>query len=204
METIVSTIPGYRVYEYLLVLSPHQELWQRILKVKNEFYETYKAATAKWGKPHVTLVNFVQYEMMEERIINRLKVIGMSYPPFKVELKDFGSYPSHTIYINVTSKIPIQNLIKIIRGETQRLMKLDDDHKPHFIMEPHLTIARKLLPWQYEKGWLEYSNKHFTGRFIADAMLLLKRPVGEKAYQIAQRFEFQNLPVTTKQGDLFM
>jgi 2'-5' RNA ligase len=204
METIISTIPGYRVYEYLLVLSPHQELWQRILKVKNEFYETYKAATAKWGKPHVTIVNFVQYEMMEERIINRLKIIGMSYPPFKVELKDFGSFPSHTIYINVTSKIPIQNLAKEIRSETQRLMKLDDDHKPHFIMEPHLTIARKLLPWQYEKGWLEYSNKHFTGRFIADAMLLLKRPVGEKAYQIAQRFEFQNLPVTIKQGDLFM
>jgi len=204
METIVSTIPGYRVYEYLLALSPHQELWQRILKVKNEFYETYKAASAKWGKPHLTLVNFVQYEMMEERIINRLKIIGMSYPPFKVELKDFGSFPSHTIYINVTSKIPIQNLVKEIRSETQRLMKLDDDHKPHFIMEPHLTIARKLLPWQYEKGWLEYSNKHFTGRFIADAMLLLKRPVGEKVYQIAQRFEFQNLPVSIKQGDLFM
>src|SRR6266496_2454298 len=114
METIISTIPGYRVHEYLLVLSPHQELWQRILKAKNEFYETYKAANAKWGKPHVTLVSFVQYEMMEERIINRLKVIGMSYPPFKVELKDFGSFPSHTIYINVTSKIPIQNLIKKI------------------------------------------------------------------------------------------
>src|SRR5580765_7090655 len=136
METIISTIPGYRVYEYLLVLSPHQELWQRILKVKNEFYETYKATTAKWGKPHVTIVNFVQYEMMEERIINRLKIIGMSYPPFKVELKDFGSFPSHTIYINVTSKIPIQNLAKEIRSETQRLMKLGDDHKPHFIMEP--------------------------------------------------------------------
>jgi 2'-5' RNA ligase len=204
METIISTIPGYRVYEYLLVLSPHHELWQRILKVKNEFYETCKAGTAKWGKPHVAIVNFVQYEMMEERIINRLKIIGMSYPPFKVELKDFGSFPSHTIYVNVTSKMPIQNLIKEIRSETQRLLKMDEDHKPHFIMEPHIKIASKLLPWQYEKGWLEYSNKHFTGRFIADAMLLLKRPVGEKVYQIAQRFEFQNLPVTTRQGDLFM
>ena len=101
METIITTIPGYRVYEYLLVLSPHQELWQRIVKVKNEFSATYKAANAKWGKPHITLANFVQYEMMEERIINRLKVIGMGYPPFKVELKDFGSFPSHTIYINI-------------------------------------------------------------------------------------------------------
>ena len=83
-------------------------------------------------------------------------------------------------------------------------MTLNKDNKPHFIDDPHITIARKLLPWQYEKGWLDYSHRHFTGRFIADAMLLLKRRVGNKAYQIVQRFEFMNLPVTTKQGDLFM
>ena len=96
-----------------------------------------------------------------------------------------------------------QNLIKKIRAETQRLMKLNDDNKPHFIMEPHMTIARRLLPWQYEKGWLEYSHKHFTGKFIADSMLLLKRPVFELKYEIVQRFEFQNLPVNTTQGELF-
>jgi len=203
MKTIINTIPGYRVYEYLLVLSPHEELWNKIVEVKKKFATDYQSEHAKWGKPHVTLVNFVQYEMMEERIINRLKLVGMGYPPFKVELKDFGSFPSHTIYINVVSKIPVQGLIKEIRSEGQRLMKLNDDNKPHFIMEPHLTIARKLKPWQYEKGWLEYSNKNFTGRFIADAMLLLKRPVGEMKYHIVNRFEFQNLPVTTKQGELF-
>ena len=37
METIINTIPGYRVYEYLLVLSPHEELWNRIMKVKKSF-----------------------------------------------------------------------------------------------------------------------------------------------------------------------
>ncbi len=199
-----ATIPGYRVYEYLLVLSPHQELWNRILKVKEAFAEKYKSDHAKWGKPHITLANFLQYEMMEERLINRLKMVAMGYHPIKVELRDYGSFPSHTIYINVVSKIPVQTLVKEIRSEAQRLMKLNDDNKPHFILEPHLTIARKLEPWQYEKGWLEYSHKHFTGRFIADAMLLLKRPVGSVQYQIAQRFEFQNLPVTTKQGELFM
>jgi 2'-5' RNA ligase len=203
MKPIINTIPGYRVYEYLLVLSPHEELWNRIMKVKEDFSTEYKSDNARWGKPQITLVNFLQYAMMEERIINRLRTVAMGYPAFKVELKDFGSFPSHTIYINVTSKLPIQNLVKEIRTDGQRLMKLGDDHKPHFIMEPHLTIARKLLPWQYEKGWLEYSKKHFTGRFIAGAMLLLKRPVGEMKYQIAQRFEFQNLPVTTKQGELF-
>lgn len=196
-------LPGYNVNEYLLVLSPHKELWDKIMKVKEEFGETYKSDNAKWGKPHVPLANFIQYAMMEERIINRLQNVAMAYYPFKVELKDFGSFPAHTIYINVTSKLPVQGLVKMVRTETQRLMKLNDDNKPHFILEPHLTIARKLEPWQYEKGWLEYSNKSFTGRFIANSMMLLKRPLGEMKYQQVRRFEFQNLPVLTKQGDLF-
>ena len=204
METIITHLPGYQVYEYLLVLNPHEELRNKIMDVKKIFYDKYKAETARWGKPHITLVNYLQYGLMEERILNRLQTIAMGYHPIKVELKDYGSFPSHTIYINITSKLPIQGLVKTIRTEAQRLMKLNDDNKPHFILEPHLTIARKLVPWQYEKGWLEYSHKHFTGRFIADSMLLLKRPVGELKYQIVQRFEFQNLPVATKQGELFM
>jgi 2'-5' RNA ligase len=202
MDLTGITLPGYRVYEYLLVLNPHEELRNRIMQVKKEFHEEYKTPNTG-GRPQLALVNFVQYEMMEERIINRLKAIAMGYPPFKIELKQFGSFPSHTIFINVTSKVPVQSLVKLIRTEAQRLMKLNDDNKPHFILEPHLTIARKLKPWQYEKGWLEYSNKSFTGRFIADAMILLRRPVGEMKYSVVNRFEFQNMPVTTKQGDLF-
>ena len=198
------TIPGYRIFEYLLVLNPHEELRNKIMKVKREFYDQYKASTARGSKPNLILANFLQYEMMEERLVNRLKVVAMGFHPIKIELRDFGSFPSHTIYINVVSKVPVQTLVKQIRHETQRLMKLNDDNKPHFILEPHLTIARKLQPWQYEKGWLEYSNKNFTGRFIADGMLLLKRPLDEKKYQVVQRFEFQNLPVTTKQGELFV
>lgn len=196
-------LPGYKVYEYLVVLNPHKELWEKIMKVKEDFANEYKSDHARWSKPHITLVNFVQYGMMEDRIVNRLNTVAMGHYPFKIELKDFGSFPSHTIYINVTTKVPVQDLIKTIRADSQRLMKLNDDNKPHFIMEPHLTIGRKLQPWQYEKGWLEYSNKNFTGRFIADGMLLLKRPVGDLKYQIVKRFEFQNLPVVTKQGELF-
>ena len=203
MKNIINSIPGFKVNEYSLVLNPHEELRNKIVHVKEEFAKKFESSFALYSKPFVSLVSFTQYEMMEERIMNRLQTIAMGYYPFKVEMKDYGSFPSHTIYINVTSKVPIQNLIKSIRTETQRLMKLNDDNKPHFMLEPHISIARKLQPWQYEKGWLEFSHRHFTGRFIADAMLLLKRPAGELKYQVVKRFEFQNLPVSTKQGDLF-
>jgi 2'-5' RNA ligase len=203
MKPSALTLPGYKVNEYLLVLNPHEDLRNKIKAVKKEFHDTYKAPNALWGKPHITLVNFLQYAMMEERIISRLKTVAMGNHPFKVELKDFGSFPSHTIYINVTTKEPVRELVKEMRP-FQQLMKLNKDNKPHFIDEPHLTVARKLLPWQYEKGWLEYSQKHFTGRFIADSMLLLRRQAGvDNPYQILHRLEFMNLPVSTKQGELF-
>jgi len=207
MQPNINLIPGYRLCEFLLVLNPHEELRNRIIAVKKEFHEKFKSSSASRalasGKPQLALVKFETVEMMEERIVNRLKTIAMGYHPFKVELKGFGSYPSHTIYINVVSKVPIQLLVKQIK-EAQRLMKLDKDHKPHFIEEPQITIARKLVPWQYEQAWMEYSNRHFTGRFIADSMLLLKRREGQAAWQIVQRFEFMNLPVVTKQGALFI
>jgi 2'-5' RNA ligase len=203
MQNSITTIPGYNINDYLLVLKPHEDLWNRIMKVKDEFANAFQSVHGRRDHPSLILATFTQYEMMEERILNRFKNLAMAQYPFKIELKDFGSFPTHTIYINVATKVPVQDLVKSIRHDAQRLMKLNDDNKPHFIMEPHLTIARKLKPWQYEKGWLEYSRKHFSGRFIADSMVLLKRPVGELKYKTAARFEFENLPVTTKQGELF-
>ena len=85
IQTInTATIPGYKICEYLLVLSPHKELWNKIMEVKGKFADDYQSDHARWGKPHVTIANFVQYTMMEEKIINRLDTIAMGYPPFKV------------------------------------------------------------------------------------------------------------------------
>ena len=189
------------INEYQLILNPHEELRNKIQQVRAAFQEAYQAPVPV-GKPNLTLVRFTQLALMEERIVQRLRSVAMGYCPFKIELKDFGSLPTHSIFINVTSKLPIRGLVTEIR-DVQRLMKLDKEHKPHFIDEPNLLIARKLLPWQYEKGWLEYSNKSFTGKFIADAMLLLRRRQGDRAWQIVERFAFQNLPVSTRQGELF-
>jgi 2'-5' RNA ligase len=203
MQATIS-IPGYRINEYLLVLNPPEVLWNKIMDIKKDFAEKYKNEIARFTKPHITLINWVSLELMEERMMQRLQTIAMGITPFKVELKDYGSFPTHTIFINVVSKVPIQSLVKEMK-QGQKLMTLNKDNKPHFIETPHLSICRKLKPWQYEEGWLEFSNRQFTGRFIADSMLLLKRSAGEKVkFQIAKRLEFQNLPVTTKQGNLFM
>lgn len=186
--------------DYLLALSPHEELWNQVKTIKEKFATDYDCETARRGLPHITLAVFRQQQAFETRIRQKLKNISGSLSPFKVELKDFGSFPSHTIYINIVSKVQIVDAVKALRAP-QKLMKLDKDNKAHFITEPHLTIARKLQPWQYEKGWLEYEHRHFHGRFIADHAVLLKRRAGE-SYKVAGKFMFEGIQAT-KQASLF-
>ena len=201
MATSLSQMPGYRLAEYLVILNPLEDLRNRILNVKKEFADTFQAHNGSGGKPHLTLAKFIVWEMMEEKIVNSLKITAMGLPPFKVQLKDFGSLPTHTIYIEVQSKQAIQSVVRALRS-SRRLMK-SPEHDPYFIIDPYIPIARKLTSEQYDKAWPEYSHKHFTAGFIADGMLLLKRREGDKGYQIVQRFEFMNLPVSIRQGELF-
>src|SRR5450432_3434988 len=100
-RNLSNTMPGYKINEYQLVLNPHEALREKIMQVKQHFYDTYKSPAAVYSKPHITLVNFVQYQMMEEKLMNRLQIVAMGFPPVKIELKDYASFPSHTIYINM-------------------------------------------------------------------------------------------------------
>ena len=203
MATTGNMIPGYRVWEYMLVIRPHEELQQRIAVLRQSFSKEYKVEGKPSAHAQLVLASFNQYEMMEDRICNRLQHVAMACPPFRVELNDYGSFPAHTIYIHVATRAPLQELVRTIRSETGRLMKRADDQKPHFITDPHITMGTKLKPWQYEKGWLEYHRRSFHGKFIAAEMILLRRAEGEARFHPYRQFEFRNLPVVTKQGELF-
>jgi 2'-5' RNA ligase len=188
--------------EYLLVLQPHEVLWNEIKYIKEKFAADYSCEQAKKGLPHITLAMFKQFPATENRIVQFLHNNARTITPFKIEMKDFGSFPSHTIYINIVSKVQIMNAVKTLRQNAQKFMKMDKDNKPFFITEPHLTIARKLQPWQYEKGWLEYQHANFHGRFIADHALLLKRKAGEY-YKPVEKFKFEGIKEEIQQGELF-
>ncbi len=200
--TIAKVLAGYSTAEYLMVLTPHPDLWQAIMNIKANFAEKYKHPMAFSTKPHLTLLKFYQTEIAETRIVKKLDSVCAKQASVKIELKNFDTFPSHTLFINVTSKVPILHLVKALK-EVQPLLKYDPNFKPFFINEPHITIARQLVPWQYEKAWLEYSHASFTGKFIASKITLLKRRVGNKTYQTVKEFSFQNLPPDAVQVSLF-
>lgn len=208
IKSSITRIPGYQYNEYKLVLFPNNHVSDKILQVKKEFVEKYKININLELKPVLPLVHFIQFEMMEERLTNQLKIITDRCKPFNIELNGFKSFPTHTIYIDVESKLTVQNLLKTLKP-AQQIMTLKKENAPHFIQDPHFIIAGKLLPWQYEQGWLHYSHFHFKERFIAEEMTLMTSPLNASTnesknnYRVVQHFKFKDIPVTSTQGNLF-
>lgn len=198
---MLTKAPGYDVYEYKLVLPLPEALENKIWQVRKEFGETYRYKPDP-SRPHVTVARFTQWQLMEERICQKLRLIGMSAAPFKLEMKDYAAYPSHTIFIKVSTSEPMRLLLRSVK-ELQRLLKHDGEHKPFFPSDAAICIGRKLAPWQFEQGWKSYAHRQFTGRCIADSMLLLKRQQPGDAWQIVSRFDLENMPVRTMQTSMF-
>ena len=194
-------LPGLYLYEYLLVIDPHEELRHRIEKCREALTEKYHIIQPLTGRPNVSLVRFSAMKMMEEKIIQRLQLIAMEEKPFVIELNDYGSYPMHAIFIRIANQPRVLQLIKNLK-QARRLMKASGED-PHFLQDPNIALAGRIPKEKYLEAMKEYLHKKFSGRFLADSFLLLKRAKNEKRYQVVKRFEFQCLPVSTAQGVLF-
>lgn len=200
MEISTAAMPGYRINEYRLVVPLPEALQEKIGAIRKGLHEKYGVKQPFGLKPSLTILKCHGFEKSEAKLLERLQHIAMGVPPFKVELEDYAGYPSHTIYINVTTKSPFNDLTKELK-KAKRLMQIPK-HDPHFINEPHLIMAQQLKPKQFANMWLECEHRQFTGRFVADALLLLKRQAAG-AYEVVRRLELLNLPFHVKQGTLF-
>jgi 2'-5' RNA ligase len=193
--------PGKDLYEYLVVLDIEEEVRNGVTAIKNEFYDRHKVPSALTGRPNITLARFESSEMLEPKIMNRMYGISSRIKPFSVELENFGSYPMHSIFINIINQGPINELVLKLK-EARSLMKRSGKD-PHFVEEPLVPVAIRLWKEKFKEVISEYSVKKFSGKFPADSMLLLKRGMQENKYKIAKKFQFECFPVKGAQGVLF-
>lgn len=194
-------LPGLHMYEYLLVIALPGDLKEQIEKLREELTTKYNIIQPSTGKANISLVRFSAIKMSEERIIKKLELIARDEKPFSVELKDYGSYPMHAIFISIANQQRVLQLIKNLK-KARVLMKAGGED-PHFLLDPQIALAGKIEKENYLQAMKEYQNKMFSARFIADSFLLLKRSKHEKKYQVVKRFEFECIPVTSGQGSLF-
>jgi 2'-5' RNA ligase len=196
-----STMPGYVINEYRLTIPLPEVLREKITDIRNKLHEKYKVKSTFELQPGLTILKCYAFDKVEPRLIERMQQIAMEHNPFKVELENFAAYPSHTIYIDVPTKSPFNELTKSLK-KMKWLMNIPQQ-EPHFINEPHLIIAQRLKPMQFINLWLECEHSSFSGRFMADRMVLLKRNAQVLRYEVVREMEFMNLPLHVKQGELF-
>ncbi len=194
-------MPGYKQNEYILVLDLPETLRHKIEKVRKSMVEKFDLSQPRTGRPHISLVRFTTPQMLEEKMLYRLQLIAMAQRPFRIELKDYAGYPMHSVMIPIENQQGILQLIKNLK-EARRLMKTGGTD-PYFLTDPSIPLIGKLDKDVYLKIMKEYEQRHFSGQFVADSMLVLKKSIGEKKYQIIRRFEFQSLQVESRQGLLF-
>ena len=175
--------------EFLLIIPPNNKVNSEVFPIKKRFDSDYGCPYSGNLTPHITLTNFLQYEMMENRIVQRLESFSKSIRPFNIDLRGFGGFPAHSIYVNILKKKPIVEIVKGIRSNFTHILKFDEKYKPIFVTTPHLTIARGMTKAQYDRAFSEWQNKQFNSGFYANKMMLLKRLPGS-SYHIVKTFSF--------------
>lgn len=186
---------------YLLLLDIPEIVEEKIMKIKNEFFARFKTPLAL-SKPHITLSTFIQYSHNEKKIVFEINSIAKSINKIKIELEDYASYPTHTIYIEVKSDNTVTDLVKKIRSNTSKYMKYDKDPVAFFTNHPHIIIASELSNNVYNEGWKWLRQQHFKASFYTNQMTLLKRKPNQK-YTIVKKFLFENTNISLRQGNLF-
>jgi 2'-5' RNA ligase len=194
-------MPGHRIGEYRLIIPLSEALQQTVMQLRKDLYDRYRIPLPFELKPSLTLLHCHAYEGMEAKLSERIQQVATRSSAFKVELKNFAAYPSHTIYLHVATRSPFNELCKELKV-VKSLTKIPD-HDPHFVAEPHLLMAQKLKPFQFTRMWMDCEHTQFTGKFMATSMVLMKRSLINTHYEELRRFEFASLGLQVKQGLLF-
>jgi 2'-5' RNA ligase len=179
-----------------LIISPDEPVKNRINEIKLMFSEEYGCKNAAYLKPHVTMINFLQYESAEFRIVNCFEKFARNVSPFTVTLNGFGNFDTHTIYAKLDSTFEVVEIVKNIRARFKNLLTGSENLKPNFITKSHLTIARGMTQSQYELAWKRWQKEDFLATFKVGEMNLIKRelnptdlkPIGN--YKPVQDFIF--------------
>ncbi len=162
------------MHEYLLVIHPDDEVYNKVTAEKQNFYDQYQQKVSVKNKPHITVASFMAREEMEETLIRWIQRVSSQQKSFPVVLNNYSGFPPHTIYLRVQDHQPFKQLatqLKVIDS----YVRSNGCPAVTLINRPHLSIARRLPQDVYEKALIDYSKKTFCESFTVHELVLLRR-----------------------------
>jgi len=175
------------LWEYMLLANPSEEVHKKVMAEKKYFEDRYETEIATKTLPHITVVNLLAKEIMEDTICRWIQSVCNQEYSFTVALNNFSGFPSHAIFIRVQNPQPFNHLCN-------RLKVLDDLLKTNgcpplqLASKPHMTIALRLTEEIYNEAVKEYAQRLFYEVFTVDKLVLLKRDSRYKKWQHVNYF----------------
>ena len=172
-----STIPSSNfraMNEYLLVVHPDGEVYNKVTAEKQVFYDEYRQKVSVKTKPHITVANFLAREEMEDTLIRWIQRVSSQQKSFLVTLNNYSGFPPHTIYLRIQDHEPFKQLARQLQV-IDSYVRSNGCPTVKFINRPYLSIARRLPEDVYERAMIDYSQKTFCELFTVHELVLLRR-----------------------------
>ncbi|OJW56814.1 MAG: hypothetical protein BGO55_27615 [Sphingobacteriales bacterium 50-39] len=197
METISGgkSEAGRRM-EYLLVIYPYGELFEKLVEEQQQFLSDYGLLMKGRNRPHITVAAFQAGEQMEDTLIRWIHRICRRNQCFDITLNNYSGFPPHTIYLRVQDPQPFRQLMQQLRA-IDDFIRSSGCPPVNLISRPYLSIAGGLTEQIYNKAMADYSQRTFHESFQVEELVLLKR---EHSFDACRTVNVFRLPVNDMMG----
>ncbi len=168
---------------YLLLIEPEKKVSFRIEKLRDSIHSEVNMIENPFFKPHITVLDFIQFESYEHRILPAIKEFVARINPFTLKLTDFGSF-GHTFYLQV--KPLAKELSRIVqnKGDLRTQVRTPVNTQSTY----HLTVFKDLSEEMGAKIWDIYKSKKFEDLFQVKEFVFLRKKGHQRHYQELARF----------------
>lgn len=185
-----------RRMEYLLVIYPYGELFEKLVEEQQQFLSDYGLIMKGRNRPHITVAAFQAGEQMEDTLIRWIHRICRRNERFEITLNNYSGFPPHTIYLRVQDPQPFRQLMQQLRA-IDDFIRSSGCPPVNLISRPYLSIAGGLTEQIYNKAMADYSQRSFHESFQVEELVLLKR---EHSFDACRTVNVFGLPVNDLMG----
>jgi 2'-5' RNA ligase len=162
------------MYEYMLVISPDENVKKQLAAERETFLDKYKTGTQDGDDTGITVMSFAANEDMEATIIKWIQRICGQQESFIVTINNYSGYPPNRIHLRVQYTLAFQRLGKELKV-IDNYVKSCGLPAAKISNHPHLTLARRVSEDVYRKAMFDYAQRDFYGSFAVSELVLLKR-----------------------------
>ena len=173
---------------YFIGIVPPSPIREDAQALKQHFQEHYHSAAALRSPPHITLhMPFVFPLEKEDALGKKLNIFFASFPPFEIQLDNFGCFPPKVIFLQVAESKSLRFLFSSLHQYFKEKLNIFNAAYHNLPFHPHLTLAfRDLKKLQFKNAWESFSKKTYRASFKVVKVSLLKHD--GKEWKIYQEF----------------